>query len=260
MSNVSKVLFVDILTSNPRFRKIIDTTIHKGGYAEVMRRAFGIAKQNWQVVDPIFETLPNKLTDQDAVVIGGSLHNIVKGEITEWMSNTMGWIRSVSKQKIPMLGICGGMQFIAYALGAEVKINPRGRELGSVELFLTTAGQQDPLFDSIKSPFKMLASHQYMVDGLKRDWQLLAYSHQCAVQAIAIQPNIRLVQFHPEMSDQDMRGIVNFGKKRLFKEGFVSDEAQFRNVIDSIEDTSSLGKKIIKNFMTKFVQRSNKIS
>ena len=45
-----------------------------------------------------------------------------------------------------MLGICYGHQLLAHALGGRVEDNPRGRHIGTVDVHLTDAAGDDPLF------------------------------------------------------------------------------------------------------------------
>src|SRR3989338_4315488 len=91
-----KILFLDIFTDNEKFRKEIEEKVYKGRtLSEHIRSVFGLDKNEWLKVD--------------AIVIGGSAKDPVKGQERGWMRKTYKFIRQAVRKNIPILGICGGL-------------------------------------------------------------------------------------------------------------------------------------------------------
>lgn len=252
-TKLPKILFIDILTDNKKAKQRIEKTIYGGKtYAEHMRKMFGLQKSQFVTVDGAFEKLPNP-NDFDAIVLGGSRHNPVAGEEWPWIKNIYKYLQVATKKDIPILGICGGLQFTVRAMGEDVVYNPKGREFGSFKISLSKDGARDPIFKGLSKNIMAQLSHRCMAKKLKRGWKLLAFSKICPIQAIAIGPNIRLVQFHPEMTSQQLKNLARMRKESFFNEGLVKDDKEFVALLRSISNTEKVGKKILKNFITYFV-------
>lgn len=247
---VKKILFLDILTDNPERKKEFERKVFRGPHSELLRKAMGVEKKMLMTVDATKEKLPNP-SQFNGIIIGGSLHNPIFGEEKLWMKKVYNFIREIIAEKIPLLGICGGHQFIVKALGGKVIYNPKGRELGTIEINLTKEGEKDPLFLGIPKNFKAQLSHKCIVEDLKSNWQLLASSELCQIQAAAINHRTRIVQFHPEFKPEHLEALIKIRKSILLEEGFVKDEKDFQGFLSSIQETQ--GANILKNFLKHFV-------
>ena len=252
---IQKILFLDILSDNPKLKKEIGRKAFKDPYFELFRKAMGMEKKALITVDATKEKLPSP-TRFNGIIIGGSLHNPVKGEEKPWMEKIYNFIREIMAKKIPLLGICGGHQFIARALGSKVIYNPKGRELGTIKITLTKEGQKDPLFRGLPKNFKAQLSHQCIVKDIKPNWKLLASSKLCQIQAVAINQQTRIVQFHPEFKAKNSKNLVKIRKPTLLKEGFVKNEKNFQKFLSSIQETPQTTK-ILKNFRKYFILRNS---
>jgi GMP synthase (glutamine-hydrolysing) len=129
---------------------------------------------------------------------------------------------------LPVIGFCGGHQFIGYAYGtpsAPVGPLPEGMEPprpGDTSGMLWEYGysevqilQPDPLFEGLGDPPVFWESHWWEVQAVPQGFSLLASTEPCGVQALKHQD--RLVygtQFHPEAYNDDnpdgKRLLVNF--------------------------------------------------
>lgn len=97
---------------------------------------------------------------------------------------------------IPVLGICYGMQLMAFQLGGLVTPAER-KEFGRTELHVTA---DDPLFAGLDRNLVGWMSHGDHVTGAPEGFQITASTATTAIAAI-MDPKRRLhgVQFHPEV-------------------------------------------------------------
>jgi GMP synthase (glutamine-hydrolysing) len=117
--------------------------------------------------------------------------------------------QSIWGSKLPLLGICYGMQAMVVAHGGEVAKNAI-REDGRV---VTQVDTTHPIFKGIKKDFMGLFTHGDFVKSLPSDFQVLG-SHQLsdgstAYSAVALDNKIG-VQFHPEVFDDTPEGYQLF--------------------------------------------------
>jgi GMP synthase (glutamine-hydrolysing) len=136
----------------------------------------------------------------DGLLITGSDKTVHEHE--PWSVRAGEWLAAVVAAGVPVLGVCYGHQLLADALGGITGRNPRGREIGVVEIEVSTG---DPLFDGLPPRFPVFATHCDAVLTLPQDGRVLAGNSHTAVQALAIGPHARGVQFHPEFDADVMR-------------------------------------------------------
>ena len=98
---------------------------------------------------------------------------------------------------IPVLGICYGMQFMAYTLGGKVKRAAK-REYGQIEVEINNTSK---LFDGLNNPNVCLMSHTDFVDELPEGFENIASTNTCKNAAMENkEKNFYGVQFHPEVN------------------------------------------------------------
>lgn len=247
-----KILFLDILTDNKYLRKDIEQKVYGGStYAKEMMEAFGLDRKQFFTIDASRNRLPDP-TKYSAIVMGGSVKDPVKGEEKPWMKRVYKFIRLADKKLVPILGICGGLQFTVRALGGRIIYNSKGRNFGNSMVKLTSNGRKDLLFKNLPSKIIVQSSHKCIAKALKPGWRLLALSKKSPFDAIAIRDNIRLLQFHPEMGIKIAKGLARMRRETLIAEGFV-DRKNFPKFLKSLKDTSGTGKKLLQNFLKYFV-------
>ncbi len=97
---------------------------------------------------------------------------------------------------VPILGICYGMQEIAFQLGGEVAHSER-REFGQAQL---KALDDDPLWQGIALPAQVWMSHGDRVEKLPEGFHAIGATENAPVAAFAA-PARRVwgLQFHPEV-------------------------------------------------------------
>ena len=141
----------------------------------------------------------------DAWIITGSPRSVYEED--DWMLELENDIKMAEKNNIFILGICFGHQIIAKSFGGKVELNPKGWELGSYSINLTSEGKKSPLFNNFKDNDIVYESHQDYVSLLPTNAIPLAYSDKC-IQSFQISNFIFSVQFHPEFSLEIMKKYV----------------------------------------------------
>ncbi|MEK7498898.1 MAG: gamma-glutamyl-gamma-aminobutyrate hydrolase family protein, partial [Patescibacteria group bacterium] len=135
MKHKIKVLFFDILTPDLKQRELFNKEIYRGStYSETTRKMVGLKPESWVYCDATLGIFPEDITQFDGVIIGGSTGDPVVGHEKPWIKKTYPYIRKIVKKGIPLLGICGGLQFTVRALGGEVIFNPKGKEFGTIRV------------------------------------------------------------------------------------------------------------------------------
>lgn len=156
-----------------------------------------------------------------AVVITGSSAMVT--ERLDWSERTAQWLPEVLRRGTPILGICYGHQLLAHALGGEVEANPRGREIGAIEVELTEEGARDPLLGGIDSTLRVNASHRQSVLRLPQSARRLAQNATDPSQAYAVGERAWGVQFHPEWDHDVIRAYIEDRAAILRDEGLDPD-------------------------------------
>jgi len=168
----------------------------KGDFEDWILRGMGLTRSQVRIVDPTRgEALPAPGTIAGAVLTGS--HAMVTDHVP-WSERTASWLRDIVAVRVPVLGICYGHQLLAYALGGEVGPNPHGSEMGTVEAWLTEAGQADSLLGDLEDTIHVHASHAQTVLRLPKGATLLATSAMDRALAFALDGSVWGVQFHPE--------------------------------------------------------------
>jgi GMP synthase (glutamine-hydrolysing) len=178
----------------------------RGQYFDWIRREVGDAWDGpWAEHDVRTEAPFPDPRGGDAFIMTGSSSRVTERE--PWMLRAEGFLRQIADSGAPFFGICFGHQMIAQALGGEVRQNPNGREIGTVDVRLV-AGRADPLFEGVGTTFRANATHVETVAVLPPGAQVLAENERDPHQAYAIGAAIRCVQFHPEIDGDAMRSYV----------------------------------------------------
>lgn len=130
---------------------------------------------------------------------------------------------------IPVLGICYGMQLMAYKLGGAVEYSPV-REYGRTMLEVET---NNPLFKNIDPETQVWMSHGISITRAPEGFEVIAHTTSCPIAAMR-DSNRKLygVQFHPEVKHtlQGQQVLANF----LFE---ICQLKGNWNLSDFIEDT-----------------------
>jgi len=142
----------------------------------------------------------------DAVVVLGGIMGVHDEAAHPFLHRVKDHLVRLLAAGTPLLGICLGGQLLADVAGGIVSSNCRG-EKGLVDLTLTAAGGDDPLFAGIAGRF---AAFQWHNDSftVPPGASHLASSALCPGQAFRL-GNAWGIQFHPEV---DGRIVANWSR------------------------------------------------
>lgn len=118
----------------------------------------------------------------------------------------------ILKQKIPVLGICYGLQFISLALGGKV-VSANDREYGKALLKIKN---ESKIFEGVKKESVVWMSHGDYLESPPADFSVIAMSDHSPICAMVnVEQKIYGLQFHPEVmhTEEGKKIIHNF----LFK-------------------------------------------
>jgi len=168
-------------------------------------------------------------------------------EEKEWIPPLMDLIREIHVRGGWLLGVCFGHQALGHALGGEVAMNPRGREMGTVPVYLTDEGRNSPLFAGFTSGDMASLAHRTHVSRLPEGAVRLAFNRMTPNQAFAIGRSFGY-QPHPELTPHQLRLMTDlYGSVLIRKEKFVDDQMHLDNFRDSLVDTPS-SMAVLRNF------------
>ncbi|MBI4302160.1 MAG: glutamine-hydrolyzing GMP synthase, partial [Chloroflexi bacterium] len=102
----------------------------------------------------------------------------------------------VYESKLPVLGICYGMQVITHQLGGQV-VPGEKREYGHVTLH--QSADSSPLFDDLPPAMPVWMSHGDYIESLPPGFRALAFTDNSPNAVIGNEQGIFGLQFHPEV-------------------------------------------------------------
>lgn len=180
------------------------------------------------------------------VIVTGSAAMV--SERADWSEYTAAWLAGAVRQGVPVLGVCYGHQLLAHALGGRVGPNPRGRQIGTVQVQLTSDGRQDRLLRHLPASFAAQSSHLEAVLELPSGAVRLARSPRDDNFAIRFSEKAWGVQFHPEFSAPVMAEYIRHRAEALRCEGLdpdqlllqVTDTGQARSVLQKFKNLAEL--------------------
>lgn len=228
-----------IFETNPASPVFDNTPAHASWFETIIREIKPDAEiYTYRVVKNEF---PDTLDNVSGLIITGSSKEVYDGE--PWIHATGDWIHVAQEKKIPTLGVCFGSQLIAQVEGGIVTKNPMGREVGTCSVRLVTEAQNDPLFKGLPTALTVQQSHQSAMVAMPQNAEVLA-ENEYGVQAYRIKnESMWGVQFHPEVSTDTLRKVLEFRRPILEQEGI--DVDQKIRTLKSANDAQ----RILKNFL-----------
>jgi len=166
----------------------------------------------------VFGELPHPgwIQGADVLLIGGSgAFSVHDSRSRPWVTGLRHLLdRALAKDMVGM-GLCFGHQMLAYHLGGEVVTEADAAEVGTVEVFLTEAGERDAVFGALGSgPVRVQTGHEDSVVKPPDELELLARSAGAASQACRVSGGrFYSTQFHPDLTGEEAQERYDALKK-----------------------------------------------
>lgn len=120
----------------------------------------------------------------------------------------------IRKMDVPILGICLGHQMIANVYGGQTT----SAEIESYAQIELKIEKQVGIFEDVGDTLKVWASHKDEVIALPEDFEVLASSDKCAIEAMKHKnKDVYGIQFHPEVQHTPRGGEIFENFYRLCK-------------------------------------------
>lgn len=171
------------------------------------------------------------------VVLGGSM-DAYADEAHPWLTRVKELVRSAADSGVPVLGICLGHQLAAVALGGEVHRNPRGQQIGVLEVGWTPEAYVDPLLAPLTSVGRAVQWNNDIVGVAPPGTWVLASTRHGELQAARFAPTVWGVQWHPEAGPEIVAAWAAKDRDDAVERG-VDVEAHLAEVVAAREELRS---------------------
>lgn len=194
----------------------------RGDFARLFQQSVGSAwTDSWVVVDCRVEQRLPAAADLAGLIVTGSAASVLDAE--PWVLNGQAYLKAIVAAKVPVLGVCFGHQMLAQALGGRVERNPRGREMGTVEL---SVERDDPILSDVHRPYEVNMSHVDSVVEPPPGSRVLGRTERDPHAALRFSETAWGVQFHPEFDKEIVGHYARTRAESLRQEGIDPDHVQ----------------------------------
>jgi GMP synthase (glutamine-hydrolysing) len=176
-----------------------------------------------------------------AAIITGSPSYV--GDDEPWMRWGQRVIRKMVDDDVPLLAVCFGHQLLGVTYGADVGKNPRGREMGTVDVSLTNHAVvvDDPLWSAMPRSFQAQCTHRDVIRAPGAHLVVLGKAPHDVNHVVKAGRRQWGIQFHPEFDDVTMRLYLETRREVLDKElGAQACDTRIANVTVTSQAASLL--------------------
>ena len=179
-----------------------------------------------------------QLGSYDGVAMTGSNLSVLDCDNPS-VRNQVDLQKAVFEQGVPSFGSCWALQIGTVAAGGEVRVNPKGREMGFArKVRVTEDGANHPLYKGKPPVFDSFASHEDEVINLPPQSTVLSGNHISSVQALEItsgKGTMWALQYHPEYDTGELASLIRCREERLIRMGFFSDAESLNEYADKLD-------------------------
>ena len=152
------------------------------------------------------DALPTDVAAYAAVVVLGGSMGADDDVSHHWIGPVKQLVRDAVADDVPLLGICLGHQLIASALGGTVVRNPRGQQVGVLDLGWLAGAADDALVGEVAGgPARGVQWNDDIVVELPDGAVALAQTPSEEVQVVRYGARAWGVQLHPEVDEHVLK-------------------------------------------------------
>lgn len=192
------------------------------------------------------EPLPELETFDVLIIMGGPM-GIEDADIYPWLIEEKVLIREAITTGKKVIGICLGAQLIAHVLGARVYAG-NDKEIGWFDIKPYKGNVKHLLSGCFDGIYKVFHWHGDTFD-LPEEAVGLASSEACKNQGFMYKEQVLGLQFHIEMTQEAVAGIVKNAHSELDGSKYV----QSQEVIESSNDYYGANKKLLYEIFDEFL-------
>lgn len=148
------------------------------------------------------DELPDRLDDHRSMLVLGGSMDAYSDERNPWLPRVKQLVRLAAESHVPTLGICLGHQLAAVALGGAVQANPRGQQIGVLEVGWSEKAVHDPLLGDVAAARVAVQWNNDLVVVPPVGTEVLARTPAGELQAARFAPTVWGVQSHPEAGEE----------------------------------------------------------
>ena len=148
------------------------------------------------------EELPERLDEHRSMLVLGGSMDAYSDERNPWLPQVKQLVRVAAESHVPTLGICLGHQLAAVALGGAVQANPRGQQIGVLEVGWSANAVHDPLLGDVAAARVAVQWNNDLVVVPPVGTEVLARTPAGELQAARFAPTVWGVQSHPEAGEE----------------------------------------------------------
>jgi GMP synthase (glutamine-hydrolysing) len=141
---------------------------------------------------------------------------------------------------IPQFGSCWAAQIAVYAAGGEVKVNPKGREMGLArKMFLTPEGLKHPMYEGKTQVFDGFISHDDEITKLPEGGEWLASNEFTKIQAVSVKHKKGVFwapQYHPEYDLHEVAMLILAREEKLIKQNYFKNHDDLVLYVKDLEE------------------------
>lgn len=170
------------------------------------------------------DPLPQRLDEHRSMLVLGGSMGACSDDRHPWLHDVKRLVRSAAEERVPVLGICLGHQLAAVALGGAVGPNPRGQQIGVLEVGWAPAASADPLLAGVSGAQRAVQWNNDVVTVVPDSTEVLAWSPTGELQAARYAPTVWGVQCHPEADAEIVAAWAANDRDRAAERGVDVDE------------------------------------
>jgi GMP synthase (glutamine-hydrolysing) len=180
------------------------------------------------------DPVPASLAGVDGLVVMGGAMGAHDDQKAPWLPAARDLIRLAAEAGVPTLGICLGHQLCAVALGGDIEVNPKGRQLGLLDVGWNAEAVDDELMGGLTGPRRGMHWNDDVVSRLPEGAPQLATASTGEVQAARHAETVWGIQWHPEVDHHLVAQWANDGSLPEAEKARVLDDlARSRDALDA---------------------------